>query len=136
MPDLFAYGGPRDATRTLAATSDVQLAEDIRDALIAVALCGDAWLATLSHSPERYDCQRADLLGAVRHELILAGSAGTVDQLAALAAPILNPYWPTSHGPAASLAEAVEVLRHVVMHRLPAVRAARTEIERWDANHG
>jgi hypothetical protein len=43
----------------------------------------------------------------------------------------INPYWLRGREPTSSLAEAVEALRHLTMHRLPAVRAARAETDRW-----
>ncbi|WP_327009696.1 hypothetical protein OHA72_22180 [Dactylosporangium sp. NBC_01737] len=131
MPDPSGVQGPSEATQALAATSDVQLIAELRDALVAVAFCGDAWFATLPREVERYDRPRVELLGALRLELVLAGPAATTEQLAALAEPIINPYWLSGREPAASLAEAVEALRHLTMHRLPAVRAARAEVGRW-----
>ncbi|MFD0575213.1 hypothetical protein [Dactylosporangium darangshiense] len=119
-------------TRRLASVSDVALAAEIRTVLIAVLLCGDAWLAVLPSTPERQDRARVEILAALRDQLVLAGPTAAVDELAALAAPVLNRFWPTSAGAAGPLAESVEMLRAVVMHRLAHVRAARAEATGWD----
>jgi hypothetical protein len=124
--------GPIDGRRQLAAVDDAELATEVREALIAVVLWGDAWRATLPRTVERYDRSRVALLDALRIELCLASKAATVEQLAALAAPIINPFWPGSTDLAATLGEAVEALRYLVMHRLSHIRA---ELARSEATH-
>jgi hypothetical protein len=119
--------------RRLASVSDVALIAEIREALIAVLLCGDAWLAVLPSTPKRQDRARAELLAALRDGLVLAGPAASVDELADMAGPVLNRFWPGAAGAAGSLAESVEMLRVVVMHRLAHVRAARAEAAGRDA---
>ncbi|GAA4244364.1 hypothetical protein [Dactylosporangium darangshiense] len=116
-----------DETRRLASVSDAALVAEIREALIAVLWCGDAWRAVLPSTAERQDRARVELLAALREGLILAGPAASMHELAVMAAPVLNPFWPGSAGAAAALAESVEMLRVVVMHRLPHIRAARAE---------
>jgi hypothetical protein len=74
-------------TRRLASVSDVALAAEIREALIAVLLCGDAWRAVLPSTPERQDRARVEILAALRTGLVLAGPAASVDELAGMAGP-------------------------------------------------
>ncbi|GAA4263770.1 hypothetical protein [Dactylosporangium darangshiense] len=120
-------------TRSLASVSDVALVAEVREALIAVLLCGDAWLAVLPNTTERQDRARVEILAALREGLVLAGPAASVHELAVMAAPVLNRFWPGSAGAAGALAESVEMLRVAVMHRLAHIRAARAEAAGWDA---
>ncbi|GAA4262815.1 hypothetical protein GCM10022255_101720 [Dactylosporangium darangshiense] len=90
-----------------------------------VALIPDS----LGSSDERVATRRAAGYETVNADADGAGQVGRSvrTRLAVLAAPVLNRFWPTSAGAAGALAESVEMLRVVVMHRLAHVRAARTE---------
>jgi hypothetical protein len=118
----------RASIETLAATTPAELADEIRTATAHIYACAQAWRSSTSWRGDKLDLKAYERLIAAVLELDSVPRATTyreVDHLVDVIAPILNGWWSPSPGPKQDLHDAVEVLRHVAMHRPTLVRHAR-----------
>ncbi|GAA1380957.1 hypothetical protein [Catellatospora chokoriensis] len=129
---LRGYDGPNQYTRARAQITDEQLAEGIRDALIAVWWWFDAWWPDERDTANKYSRKLAQMIQDTRDTITARGAAATVDEFVAASVPLLGEAWPSRPSSAAGLSAAIDSLRDAALLRVTSVRRARGEVDRWD----
>jgi hypothetical protein len=128
MTSSTAPQDPQETVRRLAETTPADLADAIRAATADVYARAQAWRGSPKWRGDKLDRRAYDVIAVAVAALDRVPEPRThreVGHLVDAVAPILGAVWLDYPGPRRDLAEAVERLRYVAMHRTAWVRQAR-----------
>lgn len=128
MTSSTAPHDPDEAIRRLADTTPADLADAIRAATAEVYARAQDWRRSDKWRGDKLDRRAYEVIAVAVAELDGVPAPRThreVGHLVDAIAPVLGAVWLDYPGPRKDLADAVEALRHVAMHRTAWVRQAR-----------